>query len=77
MVRRPFGGSLPALIRFYRAPCCTGVEPVSDGDRLVCVGWIQSPSAAPSNRELLFELDTAGAAPCFTPAGQGVEALST
>ncbi|APD49040.1 Fe2+-dependent dioxygenase [Synechococcus sp. CS-602] len=35
------------------------VEPVSDGDRLVCVGWIQSRIRSAEQRELLFELDTA------------------
>lgn len=35
------------------------VEPVSEGERLVCVGWIQSRIRSAEQRELLFELDTA------------------
>jgi PKHD-type hydroxylase len=35
------------------------VEPVTAGDRLVCVGWIQSRLRSVEQRELLFELDTA------------------
>jgi PKHD-type hydroxylase len=35
------------------------VEPVSEGQRLVCVGWIQSRIRNTERRELLFELDTA------------------
>ena len=35
------------------------VEPVSEGQRLVCVGWIQSRVRNTERRELLFELDTA------------------
>ncbi|MFM1899751.1 MAG: hypothetical protein RLZZ216_327 [Cyanobacteriota bacterium] len=35
------------------------VEPVSTGERLVAVGWIQSRIRGNDQRELLFELDTA------------------
>jgi PKHD-type hydroxylase len=35
------------------------VEPVTEGERLVCVGWIQSRIRSAEQRELLFELDTA------------------
>ena len=35
------------------------VEPVSEGQRLVCVCWIQSRVRNAERRELLFELDTA------------------
>jgi PKHD-type hydroxylase len=35
------------------------VDPVTDGERLVCVGWIQSRVRSAEQRELLFELDTA------------------
>jgi PKHD-type hydroxylase len=35
------------------------VEPVTEGERLVCVGWIQSRLRNAEQRELLFELDTA------------------
>ncbi|MBF2019365.1 MAG: Fe2+-dependent dioxygenase [Hydrococcus sp. C42_A2020_068] len=34
------------------------VEPVTEGVRLVAVGWIQSLVGDPSEREILFELDT-------------------
>ena len=35
------------------------VEPVSQGERLVAVGWIESRIRQTEQRELLFELDTA------------------
>jgi PKHD-type hydroxylase len=35
------------------------VEPVTWGERLVAVGWIQSRVRRSDRRELLFELDTA------------------
>jgi PKHD-type hydroxylase len=35
------------------------VEPVTEGERLACVGWIQSRIRSAEQRELLFELDTA------------------
>ena len=35
------------------------VEPVSAGQRLVAVGWIESRIRHADQRELLFELDTA------------------
>lgn len=35
------------------------VEPVSQGERLVAVGWIESRIRRADQRELLFELDTA------------------
>lgn len=35
------------------------VEPVSQGERLVAVGWIESRIRQEDQRELLFELDTA------------------
>ena len=38
------------------------VEPVTSGERLVAVGWIQSRIRHADQRELLFELDMAGRA---------------
>jgi PKHD-type hydroxylase len=35
------------------------VDPVTEGERLVCVGWVQSRVRCAEQRELLFELDTA------------------
>lgn len=35
------------------------VEPVSAGERLVCVGWVQSQIRQSERRELLFDMETA------------------
>ena len=35
------------------------VEPITSGERLVAVGWIESRIRHADQRELLFELDTA------------------
>ncbi|MFM7653355.1 MAG: PKHD-type hydroxylase, partial [Vulcanococcus sp.] len=40
------------------------VEPVTAGERLVAVGWIESRIRHAEQRELLFELDTARRALC-------------
>lgn len=45
------------------------VEPVTDGERLVAVGWIESRIRHADQRELLFELDTARRA-VFTRHGK-------
>jgi len=37
------------------------VEPVTDGERLVIVGWVRSLIRDPAHRELLYELDAARA----------------
>jgi predicted 2-oxoglutarate/Fe(II)-dependent dioxygenase YbiX len=41
----------------YPAGALHEVEPVTAGERLVCVGWIESFVPDPEARELLFELD--------------------
>ena len=46
------------------------VEPVTAGERLVCVGWIQSRLRSAELRELLFELDTARRT-VFSQQGKG------
>ncbi|MEB3316678.1 MAG: Fe2+-dependent dioxygenase [Cyanobacteriota bacterium] len=46
------------------------VEPVSRGERLVAVGWIESRIRHGDQRELLFELDTARRA-LFAQEGKG------
>jgi PKHD-type hydroxylase len=52
--RLPAGHAL-----IYPSTLLHRVEPVSDGERLVAVGWIQSRVRSAERRELLFELDTA------------------
>ncbi|MCP9848528.1 Fe2+-dependent dioxygenase [Cyanobium sp. Morenito 9A2] len=46
------------------------VEPVSAGERLVAVGWVQSRVRSAEQRELLFELDTARRT-LFAQGGKG------
>ncbi|PZD72664.1 PKHD-type hydroxylase [Acaryochloris thomasi RCC1774] len=48
------------------------VEPVTDGTRLVAVGWAQSLIRDPQKRELLFDLDTARRS-LFAREGKTVE----
>jgi PKHD-type hydroxylase len=52
--RLPAGHAL-----LYPSSLLHRVEPVSQGQRLVAVGWIESRIRQPDQRELLFELDTA------------------
>jgi PKHD-type hydroxylase len=54
VVRLPAGHAL-----VYPSSLLHRVEPVTDGERLVAVGWIQSRVRRADRRELLFELDTA------------------
>ncbi|KEF41853.1 MAG: nuclease PIN [Cyanobium sp. CACIAM 14] len=53
-VRLPAGHAL-----VYPSSLLHRVEPVTWGERLVAVGWIQSRIRRSDQRELLFELDTA------------------
>ncbi len=48
------------------------VEPVTEGTRLVAVGWVQSIIRDPQKRELLFDLDTARRS-MFAREGKTVE----
>lgn len=43
----------------YPATTLHRVEPVTRGERLVCIGWARSHLRAAAQRELLFDLDTA------------------
>jgi PKHD-type hydroxylase len=42
---------------FYTTGQLHGVTPVTRGERLVCVGWVQSLIRRPDQRELLFDLE--------------------
>jgi PKHD-type hydroxylase len=48
------------------------VEPVTEGVRLVAVAWVQSLVREPSQREILFDLDTVRRA-IFTKQGKTIE----
>jgi PKHD-type hydroxylase len=48
------------------------VEPVTEGVRLVAVAWVQSLVREPSDREILFDLDTTRRA-IFTKQGKTIE----
>jgi PKHD-type hydroxylase len=52
--RLPAGHAL-----LYPSTLLHRVEPVTGGERLVAVGWIESRIRHEEQRELLFELDTA------------------
>lgn len=41
----------------YPSTTLHGVEPVTSGERIVCVGWIQSQIRSGDQRELLFDLE--------------------
>jgi PKHD-type hydroxylase len=64
-VRLPAGHAV-----IYPSSLLHRVEPVSEGERLVAVGWIQSRIRRADRRELLFELDTARRA-LFQEQGKG------
>jgi PKHD-type hydroxylase len=46
----------------YPASSIHEVRPVTKGERIVCVGWIESLIADPANREILFDLENLRAA---------------
>jgi PKHD-type hydroxylase len=49
---------LPAgSLLLYPSTTLHRVEPVSRGERLAVVGWVQSLIRAPDRREILFDLD--------------------
>ena len=48
------------------------VEPVSRGERLAIVGWVQSVIRDPGQREVLFDLDQAVEA-CFAAEGKSAQ----
>lgn len=54
----------------YPSTCLHEVEPVTRGERVVAVGWIESRIRHGEQRELLFELDTARRA-LFAREGKG------
>ena len=62
--RLPAGHAL-----LYPSTLLHRVEPVTRGERLVAVGWIESRIRQADQRELLFELDTARRA-LFTRSGK-------
>ena len=64
-IRLPAGHAI-----VYPSTSLHRVEPVSWGERLVAVGWIQSRIRHSAQRELLFELDTARRA-LFAQEGKG------
>jgi PKHD-type hydroxylase len=64
-IRLPAGHAI-----VYPSTCLHAVEPVSRGERLVAVGWIESRIRHGEQRELLFELDTARRA-LFAQEGKG------
>ncbi|MEC4892975.1 MAG: Fe2+-dependent dioxygenase [Oscillatoria sp. PMC 1051.18] len=56
----------------YPASTLHRVEPVTTGNRLVAVGWVQSLIRDPGDREILFDLDTARRA-MFAKEGKSPE----
>jgi PKHD-type hydroxylase len=64
-IRLPMGHAI-----VYPSTRLHQVEPVTDGERLVAVGWIESRIRHGEQRELLFELDAARRA-LFAQEGKG------
>ncbi|WP_338461229.1 Fe2+-dependent dioxygenase [Synechococcus elongatus IITB7] len=64
---------LPAgSLLLYPSSTLHRVEPVEQGYRLACVGWVQSWIRDPAKRELLFDLDTARRS-LFAREGKSIE----
>ena len=59
-------------ILLYPSSFLHRVEPVTDGTRLVVVGWIESLIRDPSKREILFDIDTVRRS-IFAKEGKTVE----
>lgn len=49
----------PGDLILYPSTTLHQVEPVTRGQRLVIVGWVQSLVARPDQREILFDIDRA------------------
>lgn len=64
---------LPAgSLLLYPSSTLHRVDPVEQGYRFACVGWVQSWIRDPAKRELLFDLDTARRS-LFTREGKSIE----
>ncbi len=59
----------PGEVILYPSTTLHRVEPVSSGERLAVVGWVQSVIRDGAQREVLFDLDQAVEA-CFTAEGK-------
>ena len=47
----------PGELVLYPSTTLHGVEPVTKGERIVCVGWIESEIRSGDQREILFDLE--------------------
>lgn len=64
---------LPAgSLLLYPSSTLHRVDPVEQGSRFACVGWVQSWIRDPAKRELLFDLDTARRS-LFAREGKSIE----
>lgn len=61
---------------FYPSDTLHRVEPVTSGQRLAAVGWMQSMVRAPDRRQVLYDLDTARRQVFETGAGPLFDTLS-
>ena len=64
-----------ALI-LYPSTSLHEVQPVTSGERIVCVGWIESLFARPDDREMLFDLENLRASLSARHNAQSVEMLT-